>query len=151
MSDERTRGHDFRNAKIDKVVLGDDRSVSDVKADQVQAATGDYNQLQMDIQLPTPSASDMDVNLDAIRQILKAQQLEEEDAKAIERYLDNAQEELHEPEPNRETIDTALERTTKRLEKVGKLAGAVDSLKPYVIALAQGLGLASVWIPNYFR
>lgn len=76
---------------------------------------------------------------------MEALQLEAEDAKFVERQLDNAGDEVREAEPDKDTVGKALERTTTRLDKVRKLAGAVEKLKPYAAAIGTWLGKASVW------
>lgn len=144
VSEERESGPNFQGARIGKVVIGDDRSISDVEAKQFQVA-GDGSRLEMSVQLPEPSETDMDVNLDAIREIVKALQLEAEDAEYVERQLDNAKDEVDEAEPDKGAVGKALERTTKRLKEVGKLAGAISKLTPYAMALGQWLGKAYSW------
>ena len=117
-----------------------DRSMHDITAEQFQASTGSQNTQMMRIAIPEASDTDMHVNLEAIRSIVKMLQLAEDEKSYINRQLDMASDELQDGEPDKNIIGKALKRTVNTVKEAGKLADAVDKLKPYCIPLAHWLG-----------
>ncbi len=125
---------------IEKLVMGNDQSVGSMHAAQIQASTGSQNTQMMRIEIPEASDTDMHANLEAIRSIVKMLQLAEDDESYINRQLNTASNELQDGEPDKNIIGKALKRTVNTVEKAGKLADAVDKLKPYCIPLVRFIG-----------
>ena len=119
-----------------------DRSVhigGDVSGSVIQ--TGDNNRASVSFQqasLPTPEAVDIAAEVAALRELLAT--LQTPHSKKIERALDDAQDELEQPEPDRDEVGRALGRALDYAQKVDGLAEIADKLKPHVTNAVGWLG-----------
>lgn len=136
------------------------RSV-DVGRDAIGNAitTGDRNRVDAKIKVqvaktPPPAASSVDVakELAEIRAVLD--RLGGEHTRKIGRALDDATEEAHKKQPNKDEIGTALNRALDYAKKSNGFAKEVGKLAPHVASAAAWLGsnwrhlLAAVGLGN---
>jgi hypothetical protein len=107
--------------------------------------TGNRNKIDAKIEaklvrtsLPVASSVDLSKELADIRTILE--RLGGEHASKVSRALDDAAEEAHKPQPNRDEIGTALNRALDYAKKGAGFAEEVSKLAPHVTSAVAWLG-----------
>lgn len=103
--------------------------------------TGDGNVASADFQqasLPQPETVNISAEIVALRKLLT--QLESADKRKIENALEDAEEELQKPEPDKDEVGQALDRALSYAEKANGFAESIDKLHPHVEKAAGWLG-----------
>lgn len=103
--------------------------------------TGDGNTASVQFQqatLPAPETVNIQSEVEALRSLLT--QLQSPDQRKIENALEDAQEEIKKPEPDKDEVGQALERALNYAQKANGFAEAIDKLRPHVEKTAGWLG-----------
>lgn len=103
--------------------------------------TGDSNTASIQVQqaaLPQLESVNIQAELIVLREVLA--QLQAPDQRKIERALEDAEEELKKPEPNKDEVGQALERALNYAQKANGFAEAINKLRPHVEKAAVWLG-----------
>ena len=103
--------------------------------------TGDHNLAFVHSQraaLPPPEHVDIRTELVALREVLT--QLESPDRRKIANAFSDAEDELARPQPDKNEVGKALERTLDYARKAEGFAKAIATLQPYVTNAAAWLG-----------
>lgn len=127
-----------------------DRSVSigrDARDNVI--VTGDRNRVTLKPVVPPPPDSvDVKAELAALREALA--KLSAPDAGKIDRAVDDAEDELRKPEPNKDQIGQALDRAIGYAQKAEGFAGAAEKLVPHIVKVAGWLGTAGAALLKAF-
>lgn len=107
--------------------------------------TGDSNKVTARVnsqfskeELPNPKAVDIGYELQQIRALLRDAALPE--SGKVNRALDDAQEEVKRPAPDKDEVGKALTRALDYAKKGGKLAKGLGKLAPHIKSAAAWLG-----------
>jgi len=119
-----------------------DRSVSiggNATGNVIQTGDGNVASVQFrQTTLPPPETVDLQTEFAALRQILAG--LQAADQNKIDRALEDAQEEIAKPEPDRDEIGQALDRALTYAKKAEGFAGTVEKLQTHVTKTVSWLG-----------
>lgn len=123
--------------------LGDKNSSVSVGGSVIggSVASGDNNTVSVHYQqatLPAVESVDIRAELRALHEILS--QLQSDDKRKIKNALEDAEEELKKPEPDKDEVGQALDRALGYAEKANGFAEAIDKLRPHVEKSAAWLG-----------
>ena len=119
-----------------------DRSVSiggDATSNVIQ--TGDNNTASLQFTqttLPPAETVDLQAEFTALRQILS--ELKAPDQKKIDRALEDAEDEIAKPEPDREEIGQALDRALKYAQQAEGFATTAGKLQTHITNTVSWLG-----------
>ncbi len=103
--------------------------------------TGDSNTVSVQFQpvsLPEPQQVDIEAELEALRQVLVT--LSSPDQRKLENALEDAEEELKKPAPDKDEVGQALDRAISYAQKATGFSEAIDQLRPHVQNAAAWLG-----------
>ena len=103
--------------------------------------TGDHNTASLQFTqttLPPAETVDLQAEVAALRQILT--ELQAPDQRKIDRALDDAEEEIAKPEPDRDEIGTALDRALTYAKKAEGFAATAEKLQKHVTNTVSWLG-----------
>lgn len=103
--------------------------------------SGDGNTVSVTFQqasLPEPASVNIKAELDALREVLVG--LSSPDRKKIDNALEEAEDELKKPEPDKDEVGRALDRAMTYAQKANGFAEAIDKLRPHVEKTASWLG-----------
>lgn len=103
--------------------------------------TGDSNTVSVQFQpasLPKPEQVNIKAEVEALREVLAT--LSSPDRRKIDNALEDAEEELKKPEPDKDEVGKALDRAIGYAEKATGFAEAIDKLRPHVQNAAAWLG-----------
>jgi len=118
------------------------RSVSvggDATGNVIQTGDHDTASLQLtQTTLPPAETVDLQAEVAALRQILAG--LQAPDQKKIDRALDDAEEEIAKPEPDRDEIGIALDRALNYAKKAEGFAATAEKLRKHVTNTVSWLG-----------
>lgn len=119
-----------------------DRSVS-VGGNMIGSAavTGDSNTVSVQYQqaaLPPPESVDMAAELRALREALAT--LQTTDRRKIDNALDEAEDELKKPQPDKNEVGKAVERALDYAKKADGFTEAIAKIQPRVEKAAAWLG-----------
>lgn len=104
-------------------------------------ATGDGNTVSVQYQqaaLPSPESVDMQAELKALREALA--NLQTPDRRKIDNALDEAEDELKKPQPNKDEVGKAVDRALDYAKKADGFTEAIEKIKPRVEKAAAWLG-----------
>ncbi|MFB2897637.1 CHAT domain-containing protein [Aerosakkonemataceae cyanobacterium BLCC-F50] len=132
----------------DSVIIIGDRKIKDrsVRVGNYVTSgaiiTGDKNTTKVHDQettsLPAPASVNIETELNALREILA--KLESSDRRKIDRAFEDAQDELKEPQPDKDEVGNALERALKYAQKAEGFASAIAKLRPHLTNTTAWLG-----------
>ncbi|MEO1525628.1 MAG: hypothetical protein AAFX06_09330, partial [Planctomycetota bacterium] len=88
--------------------------------------------------LPSPSSVEIKLELEALRSLL--QNLRSDNAKKIDRAIEDAQDEASRPEPDHDEIGSAIERALKYAEQASGYADQLSELQGHVTKITAWLG-----------
>lgn len=126
------QSHSFN---VDRSVnIGEHATGSAIQAGDGNVASVHFQQAS----LPQPETIDIQAELAALKAILT--QLESTDQCKIENALEDAEEELRKPEPNKDEVCQALDRALTYAEKANDFAEVINKLQPHVEKTAGWLG-----------
>ncbi len=103
--------------------------------------TGDSNTVSVQYQqtaLPPPESVDMATELKALREALSS--LQTPDRRKIDNALDEAEDELKKPQPDKDEVGKAMERALGYAKKAEGFSGALEKITPRVEKAAAWLG-----------
>lgn len=103
--------------------------------------TGGSNTVSVQFQqasLPEPKHVNIKAEIDALREVLAT--LPSPDRHKIENALEDAEEELKKPEPDKDEVGQALDRAISYAQKATGFAEAIDKLRPHVQNATAWLG-----------
>jgi CHAT domain len=103
--------------------------------------SGDGNTISVTSQtasLPDPTSVNIKAEIDALRNLLAS--LSSPDRRKIDNALDEIEEELQKPEPDKDEVGKALDRAVTYAQKANGFAEAIDKLRPHVQNTASWLG-----------
>ncbi|MFW9264930.1 CHAT domain-containing protein [Nostoc sp. CALU 546] len=103
--------------------------------------TGDSSTANIDFQqvsLPEPASVNIEVELNALRQILA--ELESSDRRKIDNAIADAGEEIDKPHPDKNEVGKALERAFHYAKKAEGFASAIAKLQPCLARITAWLG-----------
>ena len=119
-----------------------DRRVSiggDATNNVIQTGDGNVASQQLtQTTLPSPESVDIQAEFAALRQIFAA--LQAADQKKIDRALEDAEEEMAKPQPDRDEIGRALERALTYTQQAEGFAGTIGKLQTHVANAVSWLG-----------
>jgi hypothetical protein len=105
------------------------------------AVTGDSNTVSVQYQqaaLPPPESVDMAAELRALREALAT--LQTTDRRKIDNALDEAEDELKKPQPDKNEVGKAVERALDYAKKADGFTEAIAKIQPRVEKAAAWLG-----------
>lgn len=103
--------------------------------------TGDSNTVSVQYQqaaLPSPDSVDMQAELKALREALA--NLQTLDRRKIDNALDEAEDELKKPQPDKDEVGKAVDRALDYAKKADGFTEAIEKIKPRVEKAAAWLG-----------
>ncbi len=104
--------------------------------------TGDRNTAKVSYQkttnLPEPESVNIQAEFNALREIIE--KLETSDRRKIDNALEDAQEELNKPQPDKDEVGDALNRALKYAKKAEGFAGTIEKLQPRLSKITAWLG-----------
>ena len=103
--------------------------------------TGDQNVAKLQFTqttLPPPESVDIQAEFTALRELLAG--LQAPDQKKIERALEDVQDEIDKPEPDRDEVGDALERILKYAQKAEGFAETTTKLQSHIKGAVSWLG-----------
>lgn len=103
--------------------------------------SGDNNTVTVNFQpaaLPEPTSVNIKAEIEALRAILAT--LEAPDRRKIDNALDDIEDELQKPDPDKDEVGQALDRAMTYAQKANGFAEAIDQLRPHVENTASWLG-----------
>ncbi len=120
-----------------------DRSISidGNVGDQSVIVTGDGNMVTSRSRKTAASPADVaevKVELAELRKLLET--LASPDQKKINNAVEEAEDELKKPEPDRDEVGKALDRALEYSQKAEKFKTIIDKLRPHVLTLSGWLG-----------
>lgn len=121
-----------------------DRSVSIGRdANKSIIVTGDRNRVTQTfkrVSLPPPESVDIKSEIAALRSLLS--ELSSPDARKVTNAIDDAEDELSRPEPDRDEVGKALTRAIGYAQKADSSAETAEKLAPRIVKVAGWLGTA---------
>ena len=109
------------------VIAGDQNTVKTV-------ARVNYQQ----VSLPSPEDVDIKAEIDALKELLA--KLDTPDARKIKNAIEDAEDELGKPDPDRDEIGKAIDRGLEYGKRAKNFAEILDALKPHITSAAAWLG-----------
>ncbi len=131
----------FRDAKQALKVA---RRVLDQRHDPVSNTdfyeTGGNIRQNVQATLPDPESVNIGEELAKLREALEALELDARTRRQVGRELSAAEDEAQLEDADRESVGESVDRAFRKLQKAGKMAQAIDSLKRYVVPIAGWCG-----------
>ncbi|GEM_PF-1875347 len=106
--------------------------------DNNTTVVGNNNVTDIRNKMPAPETVDIKKELAALREALAGLQSSEQ--KKINNAIEEAQDELQKPEPEKDEVGKALERAMGYAQQAGTFKTIIETLKPHVLSISSWLG-----------
>jgi DNA-binding transcriptional regulator GbsR (MarR family) len=106
--------------------------------DNNTTVVGNNNVTDIRNKMPAPETVDIKKELAALRELLAGLQSPEQ--KKINNAIEEAQDEIQKPEPQKDEVGKAIERAMSYAQHAGTFKTLIETLKPHVLSVSAWLG-----------